>query len=106
MLMEDATQSRFRQIVRTVRSCLSDEKDCVYIMHTPIGIITVSRWNYFSSGFVAVMGEDEHKKFRFVVFSDEQACSFPLEVKRKKLEPSKGTLGFAHPLREGTEDEV
>ena len=81
-------------MVKDLRASLDNEKDCLYFAHTPLGTINVSRWNYLPHGFVAISGDDERKKFRFLVFSEESLCSFPLEVKRKKAKSTKATLGF------------
>ncbi len=81
-------------MIRELRTSLTDEKDCLYFIHTPVGTINVSKWLYIVPGFVVVTGENEDKKYKFLVFSEEQICSFPLEVKRKSLESSKETLGF------------
>jgi len=86
--------SRYKKMTTELRASLADETDCLYFVHTPIGIINVSSWNYLMSGFVAVAGEDESKKTRLLVFSEEEMCSFPLEVKRKKLHGKKDILGF------------
>jgi DNA-binding winged helix-turn-helix (wHTH) protein len=87
-------QSRFRTMINMLRADLIDEKDCLYVMHTPAGIINISKWGYSITGFVTITGEDEDNQFRLLVFSDDAACSFPLEIKRKKLKGSKKTLGF------------
>jgi hypothetical protein len=87
-------QSRYRTLVKQLRANLADEKDCLYFVHTPIGTINVSRWNYSIPGFVTVSGEDEGKKYRFLIFAEEEICSFPLEVRRKKSESSKEKPGF------------
>ena len=64
----------------------------------------VIRWNYDIVGFVAITGEDENHEFRFLVFSDEAACSFPLEIKRKKLSSCKERLGFKPHVQDEVED--
>jgi hypothetical protein len=87
-------KSRYRTMVKKLRANLADETDCLYLLHTPLGIINVSSWNYFTPGFIAVVGEDENKKYRCIVFSEEAVCSFPLEVKRKKAKSTEATLGF------------
>ena len=98
-------RSRYRAMVKTLRAELADESDCLYLLHTPIGVINVITWDYGAPGFVAVRGEDESKKYRFLIFSEEEICSFPLEIKRKKLQGSEETLGFKRSLR-GREEEV
>lgn len=90
-------------MMKNLRASLADEKDCLYHLHTPLGVINVSVWNYAVPGFVAVGGEDvPDKKYRFVVFSEEEICSFPLEIKRKKLEASKEKAGFKPSLQADT----
>jgi len=92
--MSKLTRPRFSTMVKTLQATLIDEKDCLYFVHTPQGAIEVDKWNYSLPGFVAISGADENGKYRFLVFSEETACSFPLEVKRNKEKNSKKTLGF------------
>ena len=91
-IADEAPQSAYRTMVGDLRASLTEEKDCLYFTHTPLGVINVSRWNYITAGFVAISGEDENKKYRFLVFSEEAICSFPLEIKRKS--GSKEPVGF------------
>jgi hypothetical protein len=91
-------------MVRELRANLIDEKECLYIMHTPLGAISVAKWDYGIAGFVTVTGEDEQGKAKFVVFLDEEACSFPLEVRHKKSGASKTTVGFKTTANAHTEE--
>jgi hypothetical protein len=77
-----------------LQSVLMDETNCLYFVHTPVGKINVSKFSYNLPGFVTVMGEDESKQYRFLVFSEEQMRYFPLEVSRKGRKSSAKTLGF------------
>jgi hypothetical protein len=95
-----APQSRHRMMVKGLRADLADETDCLYFVHTPAGTINVIAWNYAIPGFVAIRGEDEHQKYRFLVFSEDVICSFPLEVRRKKTESSKSKPGFKPTVRD------
>jgi hypothetical protein len=90
-------------MVRSLRASLVDETDCLYYLHTPVGTINVSAWHYVVPGFVAITGEDESKKYRLVIFSEEEIRTSPLEIKRKKLEASKERAGFK-PSLQGAED--
>jgi hypothetical protein len=87
-------QSRYREMVKLLRASLAEEKDCLYLVHTPIGTLEVISWNYVIPGFVAIRGVDEESKTRFLTFSEEAMCSFGLEVKRKKEESPKEPVGF------------
>jgi hypothetical protein len=104
--MSKLTESRYRTMVRTLRASLVNEKDCLYFAHTSQGVINVITWNYLIPGFVVITGEDESEKYRFLVFSDEAACSFPLEVKRKKQKGSGKTLGFKPASNAGLEEKA
>ena len=99
-------QSRFREMVRTLRQVLVDEKECLYFLHTPVGLINVSRWSYHVPGFVFVMGDDERGEFRFIGFTDEQICAFPFEVKRKSVLRKGSEIGFIRDLDKASEDRV
>ena len=98
-------QPKYRRMVKALRADLTDETDCLYFIHTPVGRINVSTWNHAIPGIVAVTGEDEGSNYRFLVFSEEAISSFPLEIKRKKLEASKETLGFK-PAARDVEDQA
>jgi hypothetical protein len=98
--------SVYRAMINSLRVSLADETDCLYYVHTPVGTINVSAWNYAVPGFVAITGEDENKKYRFVVFSEEQVRYLPLEIKRKKLQASKGRVGFNPSYQAQLEDQA
>ena len=99
-------QPKYRRMVKALRADLRDETDCLYFIHTPLGRINVSTWDYSIPGFVTVTGEDDECKYRFIVFSEEAISSFPFEIKRKKLEASKETLGFKASHRSEVADEA
>jgi hypothetical protein len=105
-LTDQTAPSRYHTMVSKLRASLANETDCLYFVHTPVGILNVITWDYSIPGFVAIRGEDENKKYRFLVFSEEETCSFPLEIKRKKLEGSKETLGFKPDLLNGLEEKA
>jgi hypothetical protein len=87
-------QPRFRTMMKQLRANLTEEKDCLFLLHTPIGVINVGDFSYRVPGFVMVLGDDDQKNYRCLVFGEEDICSFPLEVKRKTAKPTKATLGF------------
>jgi hypothetical protein len=87
-------ESRYRQMVIALRTSLENEKTCDYFVHTTIGPINVVDWQYQLEGFVIVRGEDEDGKLRFLVFSEEEMCKFPFEVRRKGKGLSKEIPGF------------
>ena len=77
-------------MLQSLMEHLVDPEGCFYVLHTPLGEITVSAWHYAVPGFIAVGGQDKNKNYRFLVFSEEQTCTFPLEVKRKDSNSSIG----------------
>src|ERR1700674_3581747 len=85
---------RFKEMFRKLRVNLVDETNCLYVLHTPHGNINVGLFNHSVPGFVIVIGEDEAKKDRVLVFSDEAICSFSLEVLPKKSSNPKKAVGF------------
>lgn len=101
-------------MVKSLRASLVDETDCLYCIHTPLGVINVSTWEYRLPGYVAVTGRDEGNEYRFAVFSEEAMRHFPLEIKRKSLEASKEveasrqkeSIGFKPSPQGGTEDQA
>jgi hypothetical protein len=103
---DEPYESRHRAMMKNLRASLTDEKDSLYYIHTPLAVINVSVWSYAVPGFVAIGGEDADKKYRFVVFSEEEVCSFPLEIKRKKLEASKERVGFKPSLPGDSEEQA
>jgi hypothetical protein len=98
--------SGYGALIKTLRASLTDETDCLYYLHSPLGTINVSRFDYPMPGVVAITGDDESKETRFVVFSEEEIRSFPLEVRRKSLEDSKERVGFRPWLQGGADDKA
>lgn len=98
----------FRRAINTLRGLLTDEKNCLYFMHTSLGVINVSTWHYGITGFVIVTGEDENNNYRCLVFPEETVCLFPLEVKKKSSgAKTKSKMGFKVTLsKSGKEDSV
>jgi len=107
-------ESGYRAMVRSLRASIVDEHDRLYFLHTPVGTINISTWNYSQSGHVAVTGVDENGDYRFVVFSEETIRHFPFEIKRKSQEDAKEieipqekeSIGFKPPFRGNSEDHV
>ena len=97
--MGESTESKFLTKMRKLRAVLADETNCMYFVYTPIGIIRAETWTYVSPGMVAMTGEDESRKYRLLVFSDEAMSSFFIEVKRKQTDGSKEVLGFKPSLQ-------
>ena len=76
--------SQFWDIVRDVRSIMHKPDDAQFILHTPIGVITVDRFVYRSeAGFVFLQGTDENGRERVAGFSEQQLSTFPFEVRTK-----------------------
>jgi hypothetical protein len=98
-------QSRYHLMIKALRARLVDEETCMYLLHTPLGVINVGRWVYTSAGFVEVSGQDEKQRNRFFVFSEETICSYPLEVKRK-TGTLKEPLGFKPTPGDLVEDQI
>ena len=91
---DESYESRHRGWMKNLRASLADEKDCLYHLHTPLGVINVSVWNYAVPGFVAVGGEDvPDKKYRFVVFSEEEYALFHLRSNERSWKPRKRRQG-------------
>ena len=86
--------SRHQVMFTKLQATLSDPSDAQFFLHTPEGTIRLGTFSYRIPGFVIVMGEDANAKYRCIVFTDDAVCSFPLEVKMKKLEDSKESVGF------------
>jgi hypothetical protein len=107
-------KSGYRAMVNSLRASLVDEHDRLYFLHTPVGTINVSTWNYSQFGHVAVTGVDENGAYRFVVFSEETIRHFPFEIGRKSQESAKEIeipqgkepIGFKPPFRGSSEDHV
>jgi hypothetical protein len=95
-------ETRYQKMLDKVRANLIHDVDFLCLIHTPLGTIEVGKiWHRFE-GFVAIEGEDENHKYRFLVFSEESICSFPLEMKPKN--DSQKPLGFRSMLLPASED--
>jgi hypothetical protein len=80
----DSMDSHFWDIIRDIRSLIHKPDDAVFILHTPIGAITVDRFVYRSeAGFVFLQGTDENGRERTAGFSEQQLSTFPFEVRTK-----------------------
>jgi hypothetical protein len=76
--------SHFWNIIRDIRSLIHKPDDAQFILHTPIGTITVDRFVYRSeAGFVFLQGTDENGKERLAGFSEQQLSTFPFEIRTK-----------------------
>ena len=76
--------SRLWDIVRDIRSLIHKPDDALFILHTPIGTITVDRFVYRSeAGFVFLQGTDENGRERVAGFSEQQLSTFPFEIRPK-----------------------
>ncbi len=65
--------SHFWDIIRDIRSLIHKPDDAQFILHTPIGTITVDRFVYRSeAGFVFLQGTDENGRERVAGFSEQQ----------------------------------
>jgi hypothetical protein len=98
-----SNKSRYQTMLNKLRSTLIDDADeFKFFVHTSLGTIDVETVWHRYEGFVAIEGEDENHKYRFLMFSEEVICCFPLEVKRKN--DSKNRLGFKSILQPAPED--
>jgi hypothetical protein len=80
----DSMNSHFWDIVRDIRSLIHKPDDALFILHTPIGAITIDRFVYRSeAGYVFLQGADENGRERTVGFSEQQLKTFPFEVRTK-----------------------
>lgn len=76
--------SPFWEIIRDVRSLIQKPDDALFILHTPIGAISVGRFVYRSeAGFVFLQGIDENGRERTAGFSEQQLSTFPFEIRTK-----------------------
>ena len=76
--------SHFWDIIRDIRSLIHKPDDALFILHTPIGAITVDKFVYRSeAGFVLLQGTDENGRERTAGFSEQQLSTFPFEVRTK-----------------------
>lgn len=77
-------ESQFWDVYRDIRSLIQKPDEALYILHTPIGVITVRKFVYRgNAGYVFLQGIDEKGKDRFVGFSDQQLSTFPFEIRMK-----------------------
>jgi hypothetical protein len=111
----DRMDSHFWDIVRDIRSLIQKPDNALFILHTPIGTLTVDRFVYRSeTGFVFVQGTDENGRERTAGFSEQQLSTFPFEIRTKPgdkearirfqpLRSREGSLNSSQPdLRDGT----
>ncbi len=76
--------SHFWDIVRDIRSLIHKPDDALFIVHTPIGAITVDRFVFRAeAGFVSLQGNDENGRQLTAGFSERQLATFPLEIRTK-----------------------
>ncbi len=76
--------SHFWDIIRDIRSLIHTPDDALFIVHTPIGSITVDRFVYRSeAGFVFLQGTDETGRARTAGFSERQLSTFPFEIRTR-----------------------
>jgi hypothetical protein len=76
--------SRFWDIVRDIRSLIHKPDDALFILHTPIGEITVDRFVYRAeAGYIFLQGTDGNGKERIAGFSEQQLSSFPFEIRTR-----------------------
>jgi hypothetical protein len=76
--------SHFWDIVRDIRSLIHKPDDALFILHTPIGAITIDRFVYRSeAGFVFLQGTDENGRERTAGFSEQLLKTFSFEVRTK-----------------------
>lgn len=87
--------SDYLTMIRVLKANLVDEKECRYFVHTPLGRIDVGRFHFMNEkpGFLVIEGLDDSGEHRFLMFPEQQALFFPLEVSRKGKKSNK-TLGF------------
>ena len=76
--------SHFWDIVRDIRSLIHKPDDALFIVHTPIGAIMVDRFVFRAeAGFVFLQGNEENRRQRTAVFSEQQLATFPFEIRTK-----------------------
>jgi len=76
--------SHFWDIIRDIRSLIHKPDDALFILHTPIGAITVERFVYRSeAGFVFLQGTDATGRELTAGFSEQQLSMFPFEIRSK-----------------------
>lgn len=87
-------EPRFRQVYSQLRSLLKDPNEMLYVLHTNVGALIVTRIHWQNEvGYVFLEGVDEEKNPRFVGYSEEQLAMFAFEVKPKSAERSQ-SIGF------------
>lgn len=86
--------SQFWDVYRDIRSLIQKPDDALYILHTPIGAITVRKFVYRGhAGYVFLQGVDDKGRDRFVGFSDQQLSTFPFEIRMKSADTN-GQIRF------------
>jgi hypothetical protein len=76
--------SRFWDIGRDIRSLIYKPDDAQFIVHTPVGAITVDRFVFRpEAGFVFLQGNDENGRERTVGVSEQQLSTFQFEIRTK-----------------------
>jgi hypothetical protein len=76
--------SHFWDIVRDIRSLIHKPDDALFIVHTPIGSITVDRFVYRAeAGLVSLQGNDESGRERTSGFSEQPLATFPFEIRTR-----------------------
>jgi hypothetical protein len=84
----------FWDVIRDIRSLIQRPDGVVYILHTPLGAITVNSFVYRAeAGGVFIQGIDENGRDRIVGFSERQASTFPFEIRTPPASKS-GPLRF------------
>ena len=92
--------SHFWDIIRDIRSLIHKPDDALFILHTPIGAITIDRFVYRSeAGFVFLQGTDESGRERTAGFSEQQLSTFAFEIRTKSAD-SNGQIRFNQSLAE------
>jgi hypothetical protein len=86
-------ESHFKKVYREVRSILTEPDKTLFILHTSIGALTISRLRCEEDlGYIFFEGRDENNKWRFVGFSEAQISSFAFELKPRSAEVK--AIGF------------
>lgn len=86
--------SRFWYVYRDIRSLIQKPDDALYILHTSLGTITVSRFVFRSeAGYIFVQGLDESGRERTAGFTEQQFTTFPLEI-RSRSAKNNGQVKF------------
>lgn len=80
----------FWDVYRDIRSIIEQPDEALYIVHTSIGAITISRLlNRAEAGYVFLEGIDENGRERVAGFSEEQLSTFPLEVRTRSTDQTR-----------------